>query len=116
MSSQTEEPLVPGHVGFNDAHSLLDAEAQSSSPSNSNKSQTQTQSRPQSQAQLPTQNKGSKVAEVNIGNDSGMMSGVVSEEEVGDEVEKEGETKRGEVVGVVNGEGQKAMREGRHVI
>ncbi|KAK0111074.1 hypothetical protein ONS95_001454 [Cadophora gregata] len=122
MSSQTEEPLVPGHVAFNDAPTLLDAEDQVKSPSSSpshsqsqSNSQThshsQTNQSPISGSQLPTQNKGAKVAEVNIGNER--RNSVVREVEVGDDNE-EREIGRGVKGG--EGEGQKAMKEGREVI
>jgi len=120
MSSQTEEPLVPGHVGFNDAHTLLDAEEQSSSRSNSNSShKSRSQSQYQPEISLPTQNKGAKVAEVNIGDER--RRSVVREEEVGDDENEAGVGGRGGrggsgAVGMVDGEGQKAMREGREVI
>ncbi|KAG4441897.1 hypothetical protein IFR05_002638 [Cadophora sp. M221] len=87
MSAQTEQPLVPNHVGFNDAETLLDAERTSSK--SKDKSSTNT-------------NKNERIEQVNIGNAPERRNSIVREVEVDDD---------GEV-----GEGQKAMREGKQVI
>ncbi|KAL5330639.1 hypothetical protein ACEPPN_000158 [Leptodophora sp. 'Broadleaf-Isolate-01'] len=93
MSAQTEQPLVPNHVGFNDAETLLDAE-RTSSKSESKTSNTNTST-----------NKNERVEQVNIGNAPERRNSIVREVEVDDDEEEE-----------ASGEGQKAMREGKQVI
>ncbi|KAL2065845.1 hypothetical protein VTL71DRAFT_3515 [Oculimacula yallundae] len=88
MASQAEQPLVPNHVGYNDAPTLLAAESSSSNKSTSSTSSNE------------------RVAEINIGSDR--RRSIVTEVEVGGDDAAEG--------GSVGGEGQKAMREGKQVI
>jgi len=101
MSAQTEQPLVPNHVGFNDAHTILDAQTAAANPQTKSKIETR------------SENTSERVAEVNIGNER--RNSIVREVEVGERDEDEERTGGGGG-GAIGGEGQKAMREGKQVI